>query len=163
MATTNLTPPQLAAKDIKRFWSKVRRVDDVLACWEWYGGIWLKYGRLKIRPSGRFIRSHRLAFYLITGEWPDFVMHACDNPPCCNPLHLRAGDCVQNNADRKAKGRSLMGERSPQAKLTSADVRKIRADLITNGGRLANLAREYGITREAVWAIKVRKNWKYLG
>src|SRR3990167_7049791 len=33
----------------------------------------------------------------------EFVMHTCDNPPCCNPAHHVLGDHVQNAADAREK------------------------------------------------------------
>ena len=37
------------------------------------------------------------------------VMHTCDNPACCNPLHLRLGTTADNVADKWAKGRGKGG------------------------------------------------------
>jgi hypothetical protein len=34
-----------------------------------------------------------------------YVLHHCDNPPCCNPLHLYAGTQRQNIHDAIARGR----------------------------------------------------------
>ncbi len=80
------------------------------ACWPWrktHAGT--AYGRIRIGHSG-YIYAHRLTMALLLERdlTPDeFVMHTCDNPPCCNPLHLILGDIVANNADARAKGRLL--------------------------------------------------------
>lgn len=79
------------------------------SCWEWPGrrdsdG----YGTLNRVVDGvRYQRAHRLAYRYAYGPIPDglVVMHKCDNPPCCNPAHLRLGTAAENNADMLRKGR----------------------------------------------------------
>ena len=90
----------------ERFWSRVdvRGGDD---CWEWRGSRASKdYGQ--IRVQGTTMGSHRLAWELWNAEpIPDglWVLHKCDNPPCCNPEHLWVGTGLDNVRDRDAKGR----------------------------------------------------------
>lgn len=84
---------------IARFWSKVD-VPDHVQCWEWkgarlpdgYGQFWL---------DGRIVRAHRFSYEAHYGPIPDglHVMHACDNPSCVRPDHLRTGTVADNNAD----------------------------------------------------------------
>ena len=48
----------------------------------------------------RYIKAHRFMYYDATGDWARLVRHMCDNSLCCNPEHLEAGSCRQNNLDR---------------------------------------------------------------
>lgn len=89
------------------FWARVsKRGSD--ECWEWTGMRRHKYGRVSYCLEGSSAqqwRAHRLAHYLTTGETPPVVMHTCDNPPCCNPAHLRGGTQRENVHDAIRKGR----------------------------------------------------------
>lgn len=64
-------------------------------CLVWQGGKLGKYGRSK---EGR---THRIAI-----NCPDnfHSLHACDNPPCCNPWHLREGTHEDNMRDYEERG-----------------------------------------------------------
>jgi hypothetical protein len=89
-----------------RFWSKVavRGPDE---CWEWQGAKRAQgsYGRAYI--GAVTYRAHRVALALSTGDLPQrlYALHSCDNPPCCNPAHLRWGECAENMADAIARDR----------------------------------------------------------
>jgi len=82
------------------------RVDSTTTpdgCWPWMGSRNNKgYGQLQVKnPDGRKrpTLTHRLAWEVANGESiPDglFVLHSCDNPPCCNPAHLSVGDASRN-------------------------------------------------------------------
>jgi hypothetical protein len=94
-----------------RFWSKVD-VRSPWDCWEWTGprnDLRGGYGTFtERRASGRRTwRAHRLAYELTFGGIPAglVVRHACDNPPCVNPLHLLVGTQKQNLADMMLRGR----------------------------------------------------------
>lgn len=82
---------------------------DENGCWIWQGCIPKPpprhYGETCYRAKNW--RAHRLAYFLTKGEIPKgmVVMHTCDNPPCCNPEHLKLGTHLENMADCRAKGR----------------------------------------------------------
>lgn len=84
-------------------------------CLEWTKGTDVKgYGHFRV--DGRLTQTHRVAWELANGPIPDgmWVLHHCDNPPCCDTDpsdaypegHLFLGTPADNAADRAAKGRN---------------------------------------------------------
>lgn len=63
-------------------------------------------------------------------------MHTCDNPPCCNPSHLKAVTHGENMRDMILKKRRQMpkGESHHAARITNTTAETIRelAKIITN-------------------------------
>lgn len=126
---------------LDRFWCKVdvRGPDE---CWPWTAARTLAgYGGFQVGVRVRD-GAHRLAWKLTHAE--DIpagleVCHSCDNPPCCNPAHLRLGTAKDNAADRVARGRQShvgpKGTAHADAKLTEADVVEIRRRYREGGGR----------------------------
>src|SRR6266581_8125593 len=92
------------------FWARVDDSAGPSGCWIWKGALGRDgYGLVATRPLGRnMMTAHRAAFLISNpgAKHPDMVLHRCDTPLCCNPLHLFAGDQVVNMADMKAKGRA---------------------------------------------------------
>lgn len=86
------------------FWRNVEiRGDD--ECWPYTGHI-DRDGYGKYQRHG----AHREAFHLATGRRALFsVLHSCDNPPCCNPAHLREGTQADNIAECVSKNRHYWG------------------------------------------------------
>lgn len=81
------------------------------ACWEWKGYRNLKrggYGVLLARTGEDQQPAHRVAYELMVGPIAPglHILHSCDNPPCVNPLHLRAGTPAENMGDMIRRGRS---------------------------------------------------------
>jgi hypothetical protein len=152
----------LAPSDVERFWSKVDKSD---ACWVWTGmrndsG----YGLFILK--GRYLRAHRIAFQLTSGNVPQgiCVCHHCDNPPCVRPDHLFLGTVADNNADMVAKGRNRnkvhLGEQNGQSKLTSKQVDEIRFRYAAGGITQRELARQYGVSNSLIGHIVTRRFWR---
>jgi hypothetical protein len=172
------TDAKLRSNVEKRFWPKVSVPDGIIdECWNWnrskdYKG----YGQLSVNGKPR--RAHRISFVLTKGEIPSgmFVCHSCDNPPCINPVHLFLGTCLDNMRDcvRKKRlhpenglkcfrtgPRPIMpqGELVYNHKLSQAQVDTIRAAEWKRGtGQW--FAAKFGVTKQAVFAVKKGVTWK---
>lgn len=134
--------------------------------WEWLGSKDRDgYGRMRI-GARQAARAHRIAWAIEHGDpGPLLVCHKCDNPPCVRPDHLFLGTALDNNRDRKAKGRTngSPGERNGTAKLSEAQVREV-FDLYGAGGfRQEDLAARFGVSKAAVQLVLSGKNWGHLG
>jgi hypothetical protein len=77
------------------------RVSNARACWEWTGyRDPLGYGMTALIVDGtrKTMKAHRAVYLTCVGDVPAglFLLHSCDNPPCCNPAHLRPGTQIEN-------------------------------------------------------------------
>ena len=162
MTKPHIALPQLTVKQIARFWHKVRKgAPD--ACWPWTRCCNTD-GHGRVRIERRAYQAHRIAYVLGRGAFPQdlCVMHICDNPPCCNPRHLRIGTHRDNNADMKRKGRGASGEAHGMAKLAAEDVASIRRRHGAGGVGQHMLAAEYGVSRATINLIVRRNRWRRL-
>lgn len=147
----------------ERFRAKLGPKDPVTGCIEWAGGQ-DKDGYGYIRKGGKTAKTHRLAWELKHGPIPDglHVLHRCDNPPCCNDVHLFLGTNTDNVVDKtlKCRGNQPKGEAHWKARLTEADVAEIRLRL-ARGEQQNVIAEDFGVSGAHVSAIKSGKAWKY--
>lgn len=137
-------------------------------CWVWIGAISAGYGQFRLGSlrdrTRRTEKAHRLAYERFVGPIPTglHVCHRCDDPRCVNPEHLFLGTNADNVADRVAKGRSRSvgnrGERSPTAKLNLGAVAEIRRR-VAAGTRQATIAREFGLSPQAISDVVNRRSW----
>jgi hypothetical protein len=82
------------------------KIDKLTGCHLWTGFRDPKgYGLMTV--NGVVRAAHRVAWERANGPIPQgmIVMHTCDNPPCCNPKHLKLGTQAENVRDRIEKGR----------------------------------------------------------
>jgi hypothetical protein len=151
----------------QRFWSKVDRSAGPDACWPWLTGQNRGYGCFT--NNGQNLRAHRFAYELTKGPIPDGLdcLHTCNNPPCCNPAHLYAGTALDNSHDTIKAGHwkgnvlpPMPGELNPKAKLTWVQVDEIRSLYATGHHTIAELGRQYGVTRENTWSIVHWYTWQ---
>ena len=164
----------------QRLWAKT---EDVAGCWLWLGAKSNKgYGNIYYK--GSTWRTHRLAWFLSRGPIPDglLVCHHCDNPACINPEHLFVGTVGDNSKDMLSKGRgvfqkyperrargdrhgthtqpqSWLGERNGAAKLTGVQVQAIIVQYASGHVTQLSLARQYGVSFQAVCKIIRGQRW----
>lgn len=114
-----LNTKHMAGGPVMYFHRHVDKSGGPSACWPWTGLRTKGYGRFKFGDKAR-IYAHRFAYELANGPIPRdqgeiLVMHTCDNPPCCNPAHLRIGTDRDNIHDCIAKGRFSRGKKHGDA------------------------------------------------
>lgn len=145
---------------LARFWGKVA-IGEPDECWPYLEGTYPSgYGRLSAGGrGGRQYGAHRYAFRAVGLRIParHSVLHSCDNPPCCNPGHLRAGTPAENSADMVSRGRQAKGARARgNFKLTPEQVVYVR----TCGKSLNVLARELGIAKSTLSYVRNGRTWR---
>jgi hypothetical protein len=164
------------------FWAAVGAPEPITGCRVWLHGR-DRDGYGKIKFNGRYRRAHAVAYELTTGitltlsprsavDVP-IVLHSCDNPPCCEPTHLRLGTHADNSSDcigreRQATGdkngsrlhpeRLARGSSHGKAKLTEAQAVAIRKKRAA-GESLDDIASEYNMSRSNIWSITSGKTW----
>lgn len=143
-AATRRNPRALSswerARHVSRFLLRVNMTSRD-ECWEWTGPCFPnKYGQI---GGGGY--AHRAMYEIVVGralESHEALMHSCDNPPCCNPTHLKVGTSHQNNEDTHRKGRH------PLALLTAEQVREMRLRR-SRGEKVYAIAKDYGVSDAA--------------
>lgn len=102
----NALPVNVANKlGMEKMFSKIE-VDEN-GCWVWKGWVNPQWGYGFMHFRNKQWRVHCLMWTLTRGEIPKgmVIRHTCDNPPCCNPLHLEIGTHKDNVHDRMRRGR----------------------------------------------------------
>jgi len=160
----------------EKLWPHLKITDS--GCWEWQRAKdWDGYGALGWQRVGKLEqKAHRIAWILTFGEIPDgmLVCHKCDNPPCCNPMHLFCGtnkdntqDCIQKGrfkAGSDSNGNKARGERASKSKLTESDVHYIREHCVLRSRQCGAtvMGRKFGVSKAAILAIIHRKSWSHV-
>lgn len=146
-------------------------------CWEWTG--------VRRKGSGGYgvftrddvlFHAHRFSYELHKGAIPPglFVLHRCDNPPCCNPKHLFVGTAADNIHDAMRKGRHKppprhdgpyedksawhRGAQHYAARLSEAQAKEI----LRSKKRGSELARQYGVRATTISMLRRGKTWRHL-
>ena len=128
---------------------------------------YLRYG-LSRRPNGVLIKSaHRLVVEAFIGSIPDGlqVNHIDGNKKNNFIGNLEICTLEQNVQHAHRTGlisNYARGVRSASAKLTEADVLEIRERYDAGNERQQDIAEDYGIQRESVSKIGLRKRWKHI-
>ncbi len=145
---------------IERFLERIVIADS--GCWEWQGSR-DRQGYGHISTASKKMRVHRFSYQHYRKPIPDglCVLHHCDNPPCCNPLHLYVGTPADNVRDKVSRGRHSFGEDCNTAKLTEGQVREIRR-AHANGQTMRGLGRAYGVAESTVRDVVHQQSWKHV-
>lgn len=147
-----------------RFWDSVDKEGHPKGCWIWkkYKS---KYGYGKVGVENRdVVAAHRVSYELTYGPIPEglFILHSCDNPPCVNPTHLRAGTPQQNVDDMISRNRMVIGDHSGEnnanAILNSDDV----ISIINSKEPAKILAIKHGVAKRTIYDIRRGRSWKKL-
>lgn len=143
---------------VTRFWALIDRSGGDDACWPWTGYSEDGYGKFFYQGGMRV--APRLALSFWSGELPSpglETCHSCNNPPCCNPRHLRFDTRQSNVDDCVAAGRFRV-----RSKISSDDARVIR-ERVAAGAIQKDLAAQYGISPSAITSIIRGDRWPDAG
>ena len=107
-----------------------------------------------------------MAYRYVHGDIPKGMMirHSCDNPKCCNPIHLEPGTQTDNMQDMFRRGRAAprSGSHSGMAKFTDDQVEMIRR-MRLNGAKNREIAALFSVTQSCISKILTGKSWKNAG
>lgn len=154
-------PSQQDPRPAAAFWSRVDDSGGADACWPWTGRLRADGYGIAIKVEDRTDRPHRHALRLSLGRPIGrglHAMHSCDNPPCCNPKHLREGTTQQNTQEAVARGRMQRGEERSQHVLSVEEVRDIRRSPLSS--REAAVA--FGVHDGTVRKIRRGERWRHV-
>jgi len=149
------SPEDLMKAMQKRLDHLIQKTDN---CWSWLGsvkGMKMPYGKVYFR--GRHYMAHRFAFEAYIGEIPlnMLVLHTCDNANCVNPGHLYIGNHLQNQHDKRRRGRCKV------EKLSIDDVVEIKS-LLSSSISCHEIARRFKCSAANICNIKNGKIWKWV-
>jgi hypothetical protein len=126
----------------------------------------MPYKCFSLSGSNALVYAHQYMYRLTKGSVPEglVVRHTCDNPSCVNPEHLIVGTYKDNTQDAVARGRNAFAERSGTAKLTSVEVRAIRALYSCGCGfTQTQLGKAFGVTQANISLIVRGDHWRRYG
>lgn len=134
------------------------KVNKTESCWNWTANK-DEHGYGKIRINGSLKSAHRISYELFIGSLgiKMLVCHKCDNPSCVNPEHLFLGTPKMNMIDMVDKGRSMLGEKHWNAKLSNKQILAIREDVRSS----KEISSEYKITSVHVRRIKSKSRCNF--
>ena len=151
-----------------RVLANIDRSGGQKSCWPWMlGKTPLGYGWLgphrRVYTPHVAQHAHRAAWLALKGEIPRgmFVLHKCNNPPCCNPRHLYIGTHSDNMKDLARTGFKPPwrgGTKQHLSKLNDQKVRAIRRSKLS----CEKLAARYGVWGGTIHAARTGKTWKHV-
>lgn len=153
-------------KDLIRIRKHIK-INKITGCWEYIGAPDKNgYHKFTINRNGKQIqiKAHRAAIEMATGilvPKDKCVCHKCDNPPCCNPNHLKVGSNQDNYNDMRNNGRDkkAKGEQAGNARYNWKIINKIRE--LDNTGKYTQqqLADKFDTIQSYISQIILNKRW----
>lgn len=160
--TKAIITPELVNPYAERFWERA----GILHPWDCYEWQALKsehgYGLFSMGGENYF--AHRVAWVLynqtVIPEDKPLILHSCDHPDCTKRIHLFPGTQQDNITDMIAKGRGnwAHGVACSKAKLTD----EIALAAYYDPRPCPEIARDLGVTNNAIHALKKRRTWKHI-
>jgi hypothetical protein len=157
--------------DVQKFWDNVdvckHGWDCEECCWEWVGGTYRVEGYGQFYADGKLWRATWLSYQLFFGENVDpklYMLHDCDNPPCCSPYHVWPGSQLQNIEDRQSKGRQYRpkGSLHGEAKLTEWKVQRIFQLFASGTWSYIALGERFGVSNTKIQQIIKGTAWTHV-
>jgi hypothetical protein len=130
-------------------------------CWLWTGAINRNgYGKTKV--DRKDITAHRWSWILHRGAIPEgmHVLHRCDVPGCVNPAHLWIGSNLDNDKDKRQKGRHFVQPIHREAKVTEGDVLEMRR--LRGIETVVALGKRFGLHHSQVSRIQRGLQWPHI-
>lgn len=126
-----------------------------------------KYGYYKLHLSKNNVRGyftiHVLVAKAFLGNRPDGLqvnhINGVKTDNCLGNLEYVSGS--RNIVHAQDMGLKPVGSRCWQAKLSEADVSNIKL-LISQGARIVDIAKRYGVVKETISSIKQGITWKHV-
>ncbi len=154
----------LSHKAQRKFMDLIQVDDDPEKCWQWSGSVMrgdypVFYGDGKQMPAARIL--YRLYYKNhLNKDW--VIRHICEKNLCMNPNHIYADRRDEASKEtQRARRHETVGERHPQAQLTTEDVKRIR-NLVEEGTTQKELALEYQVSKAHISNIVNRKTWTHV-
>ncbi len=152
-------------QSVNRRFEKYISMEPNTGCWLWLGST-DKDGYGMFWTGEQYCGAHRASYLIYVGTIPEgqSVLHRCDTPGCCNPLHLFLGTAFDNVQDCIKKGRrgrpwyDKRGINNPKVRFTEEQILAIRRDTRTQ----VVIAAEYGTKQSRISEIKLGKSWTHL-
>lgn len=136
-----------------RFFLLVDQSGD--GCWPWLGpphssGAGRYLWDSKDGGNDKYVRAHRVAYYLATGELPAYLRNLCGNKLCCKASHWWAKPTGRwKPKPRKAK-------RGRIRQLSDSEIRRIRL-LATLSHNEDEIGKQVGLSKRQVAQIAMGK------